>query len=82
VAEKHTPTDGGGIIARIEARADTGERRVIDHGYNTDLARWAENQAAALRAAAGTSSDQSIDWENVAEEALRVASRSVGATPD
>jgi hypothetical protein len=53
VAEKRQPTDGGGIIARIEARADTGERRVIDHGYNTDLARWVENQAAALRAAAG-----------------------------
>jgi Domain of unknown function DUF29 len=56
------------FIAHIEARADTGGRRVIDHGYNTDLARWAENQAAALRAAAGTSSDQSIDWENIAEE--------------
>jgi Domain of unknown function DUF29 len=56
------------FIAHIEARADTGARRVIDHGYNTDLARWAEGQAAALRAAAGTSSNQSIDWENLAEE--------------
>ena len=67
MAEKRKPDDGG-IIDHIEARADTGERHVIDHGYNTDLARWAEGQAAALRAAAGTSSNQSIDWENVAEE--------------
>ena len=60
--------DDKNIIPYIEARADTGERRVRDNGYNTDLALWAEDQARALRAAANTSSNHSINWENVAEE--------------
>jgi hypothetical protein len=36
--------------------------------YDTDFAVWAAEQARALRAAAQTTSNISIDWENVAEE--------------
>jgi uncharacterized protein DUF29 len=64
---KPAPSDGD-IIPRIEARADTGERGVANHGYDTDLVLWAEDQARALREAARTSSNHTIDWENVAEE--------------
>jgi hypothetical protein len=52
----------------MEARADTGEPRVSDHGYHTDFGRWAADQARALRAAAHSASSLPIDWENVAEE--------------
>jgi hypothetical protein len=41
---------------------------VADHGYDTDLVLWAEDQARALRDAASTASNLPIDWENVAEE--------------
>jgi hypothetical protein len=41
--------------------------------YDTDIALWAENQARALRAAARTGSNLSIDWENVAQEIEGVA---------
>jgi hypothetical protein len=59
----------GAIISHLEARADTGERRAMsDTGYNTDFAQWTTDQARALRAAMGTSSSHSIDWENLAEE--------------
>jgi hypothetical protein len=36
--------------------------------YDQDLAAWSHQQAAALRAAARTGSDQLVDWENLAEE--------------
>jgi len=36
--------------------------------YDTDTAAWSEQQAAALRAAARGSSNQPLDWENLAEE--------------
>jgi hypothetical protein len=36
--------------------------------YDSDLAAWAQQQAAALRAAARTGSNQLLDWENLAEE--------------
>jgi hypothetical protein len=36
--------------------------------YEEDTVAWAENQAAALRAAAQGSSNQALDWENLAEE--------------
>jgi hypothetical protein len=36
--------------------------------YETDLIRWAEDQARALRAAADARVNLPIDWENVAEE--------------
>jgi hypothetical protein len=36
--------------------------------YEEDTAAWAENQAAALRAAAHAASNQELDWENLAEE--------------
>jgi len=36
--------------------------------YEDDTVAWAENQAAALRAAARGTSDQPLDWENLAEE--------------
>ena len=39
-----------------------------DHGYDTDLVLWAEDQARALRDAASASSNLPIDWENVACE--------------
>jgi Domain of unknown function DUF29 len=59
----------GAIIPYIQARADTGgQQRVAYHDYNTDFAQWAEDQARALRAAAGNGSNLQIDWENVAEE--------------
>lgn len=36
--------------------------------YEEDTVAWAENQAAALRAAAQGGSNQVLDWENLAEE--------------
>ena len=36
--------------------------------YEEDTVAWAENQSAALRAAAKGSSNQPLDWENLAEE--------------
>jgi hypothetical protein len=36
--------------------------------YENDTVAWAENQAAALRAAAQGGSNQELDWENLAEE--------------
>jgi hypothetical protein len=36
--------------------------------YEEDTVAWAENQAAALRAAAQDGSNQELDWENLAEE--------------
>ena len=36
--------------------------------YEEDTVVWAENQAAALRAAAQGGSNQALDWENLAEE--------------
>ncbi len=36
--------------------------------YERDTVAWAENQAAALRAAARGGSNQVLDWENLAEE--------------
>ncbi len=36
--------------------------------YEEDTVAWAENQAAALRAAAHGGSNQELDWENLAEE--------------
>jgi hypothetical protein len=39
-----------------------------DRSYDGDLALWAADQARALRRAAKASTNQPIDWENVAEE--------------
>lgn len=36
--------------------------------YQRDLLAWSRQQAEALRAAARTSSNQLLDWENLAEE--------------
>jgi len=36
--------------------------------YDHDLVAWSHQQAAALRAAARTGSNQIVDWENLAEE--------------
>jgi hypothetical protein len=36
--------------------------------YEEDTAAWSEHQAAALRAAAHGGSNQTLDWENLAEE--------------
>lgn len=36
--------------------------------YEQDLVLWSEQQAEALREAAGSGIDLPIDWENVAEE--------------
>jgi hypothetical protein len=36
--------------------------------YEEDTVAWSEQQAAALRAAARTGSNQHLDWENLAEE--------------
>jgi hypothetical protein len=46
--------------------------------YEEDMVAWAEQQAAALRAAARGGSDQALDWENLAEEieSLGAAQRS------
>src|SRR5690348_15042634 len=50
--------------------------------YEEDTAAWAEQQAAALRAAARGGSNQLLDWENLAEEiedlgkSLRIALKS------
>jgi hypothetical protein len=48
--------------------------------YEDDAAAWAEQQAAALRAAARGGSNRALDWENLAEEieALGAAQRSAG----
>ena len=50
--------------------------------YEADTAAWSEQQAAALRAAGRGSSNQLLDWDNLAEEieslgkSLRLALRS------
>ena len=46
--------------------------------YEEDTVAWAEQQAAALRAAARGGSNQALDWENLAEEieSLGAAQRS------
>lgn len=67
MADDHKP-DSRNVIPYIEARADTGERCVTDHGYSTDFGQWAADQARALREAARAASNLPIDWENVAEE--------------
>jgi hypothetical protein len=36
--------------------------------YEEDFVRWTEQQAAALRAAAGLATHLPLDWENLAEE--------------
>jgi Domain of unknown function DUF29 len=36
--------------------------------YERDFVAWTEEQAARIRAAAGTQLNLPIDWENVAEE--------------
>jgi hypothetical protein len=36
--------------------------------YEEDFVRWTEQQAAALREAAGTTTNLPLDWENLAEE--------------
>ncbi|MGH7054478.1 MAG: DUF29 family protein, partial [Stellaceae bacterium] len=36
--------------------------------YDADFVLWAEEQAAALRAAARGASNLELDWENLAEE--------------
>jgi Domain of unknown function DUF29 len=36
--------------------------------YEEDFVRWTEQQAAALREAAGQATDLPLDWENLAEE--------------
>jgi hypothetical protein len=36
--------------------------------YDKDLVAWSHQQAAVLRAAARTGSNQLVDWENLAEE--------------
>jgi hypothetical protein len=36
--------------------------------YEQDTAAWSRQQAEALRAAARGSSNQPLDWENLAEE--------------
>ncbi|MGH7084764.1 MAG: DUF29 family protein, partial [Acetobacteraceae bacterium] len=36
--------------------------------YDEDFVLWAEQQAAALRAAAQGASNLELDWENLAEE--------------
>jgi hypothetical protein len=36
--------------------------------YETDLLRWSEEQATAIRAAAEMRTNLPVDWENVAEE--------------
>jgi Domain of unknown function DUF29 len=41
---------------------------MADHEYNTDLVLWAQDQARALRNAAGVASNLPVDWDNVAEE--------------
>jgi hypothetical protein len=40
----------------------------MDSRYEQDLVLWSEEQARALRAAAGAGWNAPIDWENVAEE--------------
>lgn len=36
--------------------------------YDEDFVAWTQQQAAALRAAAGKGTNQTLDWENLAEE--------------
>src|SRR5207248_9498293 len=36
--------------------------------YDEDFVAWSQQQAKALRAAAGSRTNQPLDWENVAEE--------------
>ena len=36
--------------------------------YDEDFVRWTEQQAAALRQAAGLDVNLPLDWENLAEE--------------
>jgi Domain of unknown function DUF29 len=36
--------------------------------YEEDFVRWTEQQAAALRQAAGLGTNLPLDWENLAEE--------------
>jgi Domain of unknown function DUF29 len=36
--------------------------------YDEDFVRWTEQQVAALRDAAGLTTNLSLDWENLAEE--------------
>src|SRR4051794_687712 len=36
--------------------------------YDQDFIAWSKHQAEALRKAAHTSSNQALDWENLAEE--------------
>ena len=36
--------------------------------YDQDFVAWSEQQAAALRSAARTGTNQRLDWENLAEE--------------
>ena len=36
--------------------------------YDEDFVAWSKRQAKALRAAAGTATNQGLDWENLAEE--------------
>ncbi len=44
--------------------------------YDQDFVRWTEEQAAALRRA--KSSNQALDWENLAEEIESLGNR-IGA---
>jgi len=50
--------------------------------YGEDTVAWAEQQAAALRAAAHGGSNQALDWENLTEEieSLGAAQRSALAS--
>ena len=41
---------------------------MMDQGYDTDLALWADCQARALRDAGHAGTNLPIDWANVAEE--------------
>ena len=36
--------------------------------YDEDFVAWTQQQAKALRAAAGSRTNQPLDWENLAEE--------------
>jgi hypothetical protein len=54
-------------IPRIEARTDTAAGGPVS-AYDSDFTLWAEDQAAALRAAAHAGTNLPVDWENVAEE--------------
>ena len=45
--------------------AKVSERKTL---YDEDFIAWSKQQAAALRAAAGTGANLGLDWENLAEE--------------